>query len=322
MASPRACTRASAPSGATGSAPAPHPERPSAARAVLAWFVVTTVAPPSDPEARLAELGLALPDPPSPLANYALAVRHGDLLYLAGHAPLREGRHRYVGRVGRELSQQDGYDAARLTALNMLATIKAELGDLARVRRIVKLLGMVACTDEFVPLPEVVDGATDLFVALWGERGRPARSAVGVQQLHYGMAVEIEGIVEIDGGTPRSAVNDTALAVGPVEVQVTCGSAEEAAAIGRRLVEGGLAACVLSLPVASVYEWDHRLQQDDEVLLLVKTRAERFAEVAAVVTAMHSYELPAITMVPMSGTAGYLDWIGRQVQRRDEPRLP
>jgi periplasmic divalent cation tolerance protein len=76
------------------------------------------------------------------------------------------------------------------------------------------------------------------------------------------------------------------------------------------------------LPVASVYEWDHRLQQDDEVLLLVKTRAERFAEVAAVVTAMHSYELPAITMVPMSGTEGYLDWVGRQVQRRDEPRLP
>ena len=162
------------------------------------------MAPLSDPEARLAELGLALPEPPSALANYALAVRQGDLLYLAGHAPLREGRHRYVGRVGRELSQQDGYDAARLTALNMLATIKAELGDLSRVRRIVKVLGMVACTDDFVQLPEVIDGATDLFVALWGARGRPARSAVGMQQLHYGMAVEIEGIVEIEGEAAAS----------------------------------------------------------------------------------------------------------------------
>jgi uncharacterized protein involved in tolerance to divalent cations/enamine deaminase RidA (YjgF/YER057c/UK114 family) len=285
---------------------------------------VTTVAPHSDPEARLAELGLALPEPPPALANYALAVRHGDLLYLAGHAPLREGRHRYVGRVGRELSQQDGYDAARLTALNMLATMKAELGHLTRVRRIVKVLGMVACTEEFVQLPEVIDGATDLFVALWGERGRPARSAVGMQQLHYGMAVEIEGIVEIDGeatGADLVAGGNT-LTVGPVEVQVTCGSADEAAAIGQRLVEGGLAACVLSVPVASVYEWDHQVQHDDEVLLLVKTRAERFAEVAEVVTTMHSYDLPAITMVPMSGTAGYLDWVGRQVQRRDEPRLP
>jgi uncharacterized protein involved in tolerance to divalent cations/enamine deaminase RidA (YjgF/YER057c/UK114 family) len=285
---------------------------------------VTTVAPHTDPEARLAELGLALPDPPPALANYALAVRHGDLLYLAGHAPLREGRHRYVGRVGRELSQQDGYDAARLTALNMLATIKDELGDLARVRRIVKVLGMVACTEEFVQLPEVIDGATDLFVALWGDRGRPARSAVGMQQLHYGMAVEIEGIVEIDGEATGAGLvaGDSALTVGPVEVQVTCGSADEAAAIGRRLVEGGLAACVLSLPVASVYEWDHQVRHDDEVLLLAKTRAERFAEVADVVTAMHSYDLPAITMVPMSGTAGYLDWVGRQVRRRDEPRLP
>ena len=103
---------------------------------------------------------------------------------------------------------------------------------------------------------------------------------------------------------------------------MTCGSTEEAAAIGERLVEGGLAACVLSLPVASVYEWDHQVQHDDEVLLLVKTRGERFAEVAELVTAMHSYELPAITMVPMSGTAGYLDWVGRQVQGHGEPRRP
>jgi uncharacterized protein involved in tolerance to divalent cations/enamine deaminase RidA (YjgF/YER057c/UK114 family) len=300
---------------------------------------VTTVAPHSDPEARLAELGLVLPEPPPALANYALAVRKGDLLYLAGHAPLREGRHRYVGRVGRELSQQDGYDAARLTALNMLATIKAELGDLARVRRIVKVLGMVACTEDFVELPDVIDGATDLFVALWGDRGRPVRSAVGMQQLHYGMAVEIEGIVEIaadrggvdDGDSAdRGGADDGDSADpgallpirGPVEVQVTCGSESEAAAIADRLVEGGYAACVQSLPIASVYEWDDQVQHDAEVLLLVKTRAERFVELAEVVTAMHSYDLPAITVVPMDGTAAYVDWVRRQVERpgRDERR--
>ena len=179
---------------------------------------------------------------------------------------------------------------------------------------------MVACTEEFVQLPEVIDGATDLFVALWGEQGRPARSAVGMQQLHYGMAVEIEGIVEIDAPPSRSAEDDGSVSRGAVEVQVTCGSVEEAAAIGQRLVEEGLAACVLSLPVASVYEWDHQVQHDDEVLLLIKTHAERFAEVATAVTAMHSYELPAITMVPMSGSAAYLDWVGRQVRRPDDPR--
>jgi uncharacterized protein involved in tolerance to divalent cations/enamine deaminase RidA (YjgF/YER057c/UK114 family) len=287
---------------------------------------VTTDVRPVDPEARLAELGFALPEPPPALANYSLAVRHDDLLYLAGHAPLRDGRHRYVGRVGRELSKEDGYDAARLTALNMLATMKAELGDLARVGRVVKLLGMVACTEDFVELPEVIDGATDLFVALWGDRGRPVRSAVGMQQLHYGMAVEIEGIVQIADARGSADDGDAGAilpARGPVEVQVTCGSAAEAAAIADRLVEGGYAACVQSLPIASVYEWDDEVQHDAEVLLLVKTRAERFAELAEVVTAMHSYDLPAITMVPMGGTTAYLDWVRDQVERPGpDPRRP
>jgi enamine deaminase RidA (YjgF/YER057c/UK114 family) len=124
-------------------------------------------------------------------------VKTGSLLFLAGHAPLRNGQHAYVGKVGREWSEADGYAAARLAAFNMLATLKHELGELRRVRRIVKLLGMVNCTEEFTRAPDVLNGASDLFLEVFGDAGRHARSAVGMQQLHYGMAIEIEGIVEI-----------------------------------------------------------------------------------------------------------------------------
>jgi enamine deaminase RidA (YjgF/YER057c/UK114 family) len=149
------------------------------------------------PEERLRRLGLMLPPPPQPLAHYAQSVRVGSLLYLAGHAPLRDGQHQYVGKVGREWTIEQGYGAARLTALNMLATLKAGLGDLGRVRRVVKLFGMVNCTEDFTRLPEVIDGASDLFVAIFVDAGRSARSAAGMQQLHFGMAIEVEGIVEI-----------------------------------------------------------------------------------------------------------------------------
>ncbi len=128
-----------------------------------------------------------------------MCVRTGSLLFLSGHAPLLDGEYQYVGKVGREWDEADGYQAARLTALNMLATLKAELGDLGRVRRIVKLLGMVNCTEDFTRVPDVINGASDLLVEVFGDAGRHARSAVGMQQLHYGMAVEVEGIFEVDG---------------------------------------------------------------------------------------------------------------------------
>jgi enamine deaminase RidA (YjgF/YER057c/UK114 family) len=150
------------------------------------------------PEERLRRLDLRLPDPPPALAHYELAVQAGSLLFLAGHAPLRDGEQAYVGKVGREWSEADGYDAARLTALNMLATLKQELGELRRVRRIVKLFGMVNCTEDFTRVPDVINGASDLLIEVLGDAGRHARSAVGMQQLHYGMAVEVEGIFEID----------------------------------------------------------------------------------------------------------------------------
>jgi len=152
---------------------------------------------PSSPEQRLSRLGLTLPAPPPPLAHFDLSVRTGSLLFLAGHAPLRDGQFQYVGKVGREWTLEQGYDAARLTALNMLATLKDVLGDLGRVTRVVKLLGMVNCTEDFIRLPDVINGASDLFLEVFGDAGRHARSAVGMQQLHYGMAIEIEGIFEI-----------------------------------------------------------------------------------------------------------------------------
>jgi enamine deaminase RidA (YjgF/YER057c/UK114 family) len=150
------------------------------------------------PEERLERLGLSLPAPPPALAHYEPAVRTGSLLFLAGHAPLRDGELAYVGKVGREWGEAEGYVAARLTAVNMLATLKHELGDLRRVRRIVKLLGMVNCTEDFTRVPDVMNGASDLFIEVFGDVGRHARSAVGMQQLHYGMAVEIEGIFELE----------------------------------------------------------------------------------------------------------------------------
>jgi enamine deaminase RidA (YjgF/YER057c/UK114 family) len=152
------------------------------------------------PEARLRALGIELPSAPPALAHYALATRSGNLLFLAGHAPLRDGAHAYVGKVGREFTLAQGYDAARLTALNMLATLRHELGDLGHVRRVLRLFGMVNCTEDFVQTPDVIDGASDLFVELWGDAGLAARSAVGMQQLHYGMAIEIEGTFEVTPG--------------------------------------------------------------------------------------------------------------------------
>jgi enamine deaminase RidA (YjgF/YER057c/UK114 family) len=150
------------------------------------------------PEEKLRELGLELETPPTPMARYVPAVRTGNLLFVSGHGPVRGGQVHYIGKVGGELSIEDGYQAARLTCLAMLATIKAQLGDLGKVRRVVKLLGMVNCTEDFTRTPQVINGASDLLCELWGENGAHARSAVGFQQLPNGMAVEIEGIFEVE----------------------------------------------------------------------------------------------------------------------------
>jgi len=144
-----------------------------------------------DAEARLMELGITLPEPPSPVANYVNAVRTGNLIFLAGKGPRSADGEEIIGKLGREISIEEGYRAARLTAINQLAVLKAELGDLNRVKRVVKVLGMVNSDPSFVEQPAVINGFSDLIVEVFGDRGRHARAAVGMTSLPRGQAVEI-----------------------------------------------------------------------------------------------------------------------------------
>ena len=151
-----------------------------------------------DPESRLAEMGIELGDAPQPVANYVTAVRTGNLVFLAGHGPsLPEGGY-MVGKVGEDLTVEEGYEAARLTGIALLKSLKAEIGDLNKVRRIVKVTGMVNCTTHFENHPAVVNGMSDLMVNVFGEGvGKHARAAVGMNSLPLNIAVEIEMIVEV-----------------------------------------------------------------------------------------------------------------------------
>ncbi len=151
----------------------------------------------SEVERKLQAMGLTLPDAPAPVANYVRAVQVGDLVFLSGHGPTKDGAAAYRGKLGREFSVAEGYEAAKLVMLNCLASLKEAIGDLDRVRRIVKLLAMVNSTPDFVRQPEVINGASDLLVALYGDRGRHARSAVGMVALPFDIPVEIEMIVQV-----------------------------------------------------------------------------------------------------------------------------
>ena len=150
---------------------------------------------------RLTEMGFALPAPLEAPAGVRLpyeAVRvHGDLAYIAGHGPFDGDRQLFSGRVGAELSVEQGYDAARATGLSMLASLKRELGDLDRVKAWIKVLGFVKCADGFNVTPAAINGFSDLILALWGEAGRHARSAIGAGELPLGMPVEVEAIVTL-----------------------------------------------------------------------------------------------------------------------------
>ena len=151
-----------------------------------------------DPTAQLQSLGLSLPEPRPPVANFMPAVIEGNLVYLSGQGPVGPAGIVYQGKLGVDLSIEDGYAAARLTTLNLLAVLSATIGDLQRVRRIVKVLGMVNAAADFAAHPQVINGCSDLLVAVFGpDIGRHARSAIGVASLPGQIAVEIEMIVAI-----------------------------------------------------------------------------------------------------------------------------
>ncbi|MCE7993307.1 MAG: RidA family protein [Roseivirga sp.] len=150
-----------------------------------------------DPEARLAELGITLPSPPQPVANYVNGVRTGNLIFLAGKGPKRADGSELTGKLGVDITIEQGYEGARLTAINQMAVLKAMLGDLKKVKRIVKVLGMVNCDPSFVEQPAVINGFSDLMVEVFGDRGRHARAAVGMASLPRAQAVEIELVVEV-----------------------------------------------------------------------------------------------------------------------------
>ena len=154
---------------------------------------------PSKPEVRIQELHLTLPEPPKPMAKYKPAVLAGNMLYVSGHGPLKpDGKSSMLGRVGADLTTEQGKEAARLVGLAILSTVRNTLGSLDKVKRLVKTLGLVQCTDDFQQQPQVINGFSELMAEVFGEdAGVGARSAVGTNALPTGIAVEIECIFEV-----------------------------------------------------------------------------------------------------------------------------
>ena len=153
----------------------------------------------STAEVRLAELGLELPPVAPAVGNYVGAVQVDKMLFVSGHGPVRDGEYIFRGKLGADMEVEEGRRAAHLVALNLLASVKAHVGDLDRVRRVVKLLCLVNSAPDFGAQPSVADGASDLLVEVFGpDRGRHGRSAIGMAALPFGIAVEIEAIFEVE----------------------------------------------------------------------------------------------------------------------------
>ncbi len=146
---------------------------------------------------RLAQLNIQLPSPPKPVATYVSAVQAGDLLFLSGMIPFQDGKLVSAGKVGRDLTVDQGVEAARVALLNALAVIRHELGTLDRVRQVVRLVGYVASAEGFVQQPAVMNGASDLLVAIFGEKGKHARVALGAAELPLNAPVELEMILQV-----------------------------------------------------------------------------------------------------------------------------
>jgi enamine deaminase RidA (YjgF/YER057c/UK114 family) len=156
-------------------------------------------------EARLTELGLQLADPPAPAGNYVRTVTVGELLFTSGHGPKPDPERQFIGKVGTDIGEETARRAARQATLACLASLRHDLGDLDRIDHVVKLFGMVNSAHGFDRQPRVLDGASDLLVDLFGDQGRPARSAVGVAELPGGMCIEIDMVVAL---APRKAAPD------------------------------------------------------------------------------------------------------------------
>ena len=156
-------------------------------------------------EAKIKQLGITFPPPAKPVGNYIPGVRVGNLLFLSGHGPVREGSPTARGKLGRDLSTEEGYKVAREVGINLLASARRILGSLDKVKRVVKVLGMVNSAEGFGDQPKVINGFSDLMVEVLGDNGRHARSAVGMAALPMGIPVEIEMIFEVAAASPASA---------------------------------------------------------------------------------------------------------------------
>ena len=165
---------------------------------LFAFLCLNIYSQAQSPEENLKALGIVLPKLSAPIANYVNYVRTGNLIYFSGSGPSVEGQGYVQGKLGKDMTIEQGREAARITGINLIASLKNAVGDLNKVKRIVKVLGMVNSTESFTDQPKVINGFSDLMVAIFGEKGKHARSAVGIVSLPLNMAVEIEMIVEVE----------------------------------------------------------------------------------------------------------------------------
>jgi enamine deaminase RidA (YjgF/YER057c/UK114 family) len=164
----------------------------------LVALLSSLLATAQSPEENLKKLNIQLPKASAPVASYVNAVKTGNLIFLAGKGPRKENGEYVTGKLGDSLNIQQGYDAARLTGINQLAVLKELLGDLSKVKRIVKVNGYVNSTNNFYNQPQVMNGYSDLMLQVFGEKGRHARTALGTNTLPMNIAVEVEMIVEVE----------------------------------------------------------------------------------------------------------------------------
>jgi enamine deaminase RidA (YjgF/YER057c/UK114 family) len=165
---------------------------------IFLLFLCTQAFSQTDFDSRLKDLGIQLIPPTKPIASYVKAVRTGNLIFLAGHGPTKADGNNVTGKVGKDLTLEQGIEAAKITAVSLLSTLKNEIGDFNKVKRIVKVNAWVNCHSDFTDQPKVINGCSDLLVAVFGEKGKHARAAVGTNALPLNIAVEIEMIVEVE----------------------------------------------------------------------------------------------------------------------------